>query len=230
MSVRAVLFDLDNTLVDRRAAFAVYTERLIDTFLKLGDKSERRGIAEAIRLADRNGYRPKRELYGELLRSLPFRDPAVTVEDLLRFWFAEFPGCTIPMNGAREVLTALRAQGTKLGIVTNGSGPSQHGKIDRAGLRPLIDDVIVSDEVRMKKPERGIYALALQRLGVSAAQAVFVGDHPVNDVGGAMEAGMRAVWLTGFMAPDAGMPEPDLSIRELAELPGVLEAMRQGGG
>ena len=79
MSIRAVLFDLDNTLVDRRAAFAVYTERLIDAFLVVEEDSERRAIAEAIRLADRDGYRQKRELYGELLQSLRFRDPAVTV-------------------------------------------------------------------------------------------------------------------------------------------------------
>jgi len=229
MSIRAVLFDLDNTLADRRAAFAVYTERLIDAFIEVGGGMERREIAETIRLADRNGYRQKSELYAELLQSLPFRDSSVTVEDLLTFWFAEFPGCTIAMDGAAEVLAALRGRGMKLGIVTNGSGASQRGKIDRAGFRRLVDDVIVSDEVRMKKPERGIFELALQRLGVTAGEAVFVGDHPVNDVRGAAEAGMRAVWLAGFMKPAAEGPLPERSIRKLSELPGLLTALQEGG-
>lgn len=197
MDIQAVIFDLDNTLVNRQAAFKSYSEQFIDRFTLTAHPSERAEMIEYMRVADRDGYRNKRELYQELLEKFNMKSE-VTVDQLLSYWFEQFSSCTVLMDGAEHTLQRLKAKGIKLGIITNGSIGSQHSKIDQAGLRTYFDDIIVSDEVGCKKPDQAIFKLALERLGVEAQACLFVGDHPVNDIQGASEAGLTPIWLQGF--------------------------------
>lgn len=85
----------------------------------------------------------------------------------------------------------------KLGIVTNGKETSQNTKVDVLALRPLLDVVVVSETVGVKKPDALIFKTAVEALGVAAAETIFVGDHPRNDALGAAAFGMQAVWLRG---------------------------------
>jgi putative hydrolase of the HAD superfamily len=82
----------------------------------------------------------------------------------------------------------------KLGIVSNGGSSTQRRKWRAAGLSEIIphDRVIISGEVGMAKPERGIFLLASEILSVSPEDCLHLGDHQVNDLDGARAAGMRA--------------------------------------
>jgi putative hydrolase of the HAD superfamily len=88
----------------------------------------------------------------------------------------------------------LRNHQLKLGIVTNGSIAAQEPKIQRLGLAALMDTVLISEREGVRKPEAEIFNRALDRLGVDAASAWFVGDHVDADIRGASEAGLTAVW------------------------------------
>jgi Haloacid dehalogenase-like hydrolase len=99
--------------------------------------------------------------------------------------------------GLVETLTALQAQGIRLGIVANGRAQGQHTKIARLGIRPYLSAVIISEAVQIEKPNPRIFARALAEVGCQASQAWFVGDHPVNDILGAAAAGLQPIWLTG---------------------------------
>lgn len=195
--IQAVIFDLDNTLVNRQAAFRAYSEHFINQFVSVADEADRASMLEVMRIADRDGYRHKRELYSELRQQFKIESKA-TVDELLQFWFQQFSSYTVLMDGAIELLTALKIRGIKLGIITNGSVASQHAKIEQVGLRSYFDAIIVSDEVGCKKPDRKIFELAVARLDTQPHVCMFVGDHPVNDVQGAREAGLQPVWLQGF--------------------------------
>jgi putative hydrolase of the HAD superfamily len=87
--------------------------------------------------------------------------------------------------------------GVKLGIITNGSISEQSKKIEKLNIRSYFDSVIISDAVSIKKPDRRIFQLSLDELGVNAEEAIYVGDHPSNDVVGALDAGLDAIWLKG---------------------------------
>ncbi|MNN73951.1 Pyrimidine 5'-nucleotidase YjjG [compost metagenome] len=62
-------------------------------------------------------------------------------------------------------------------------------------LRHFFDAIIVSGDLGIKKPDERIYRIALERLGASAEETVIVGDHPVNDIWGAAQLGIRGIWL-----------------------------------
>ena len=107
--------------------------------------------------------------------------------------------------GVRELLEALRGR-VKIGVVTNGPSARQRGKLERFGLRPnALDALAISEEVGATKPAKAIFAFALARLGVAPDRATMIGDSWENDVLGALGSGMAAVWLNRYCRdrPDA---------------------------
>lgn len=222
VQIKAVIFDLDNTLVDRKNAFKKYTEQFIDEFVIITESTNRADITEYIRVADQDGYRKKRELYEELMMNLTMKND-VTVDKLLDYWFSEFFKCTVLMDGAIDLLKELKLRQVKLGLITNGSIQSQNAKIDQVRIREYFDDVIVSDEVQLKKPDKRIFEMAIERLGVEPESSLYIGDHPVNDIKGATNAGLSAVWYKGFMEWDKTIEEPKYIINGLSDLIKILE-------
>jgi HAD superfamily hydrolase (TIGR01549 family) len=101
---------------------------------------------------------------------------------MIEYWFSEVFKCSILMNGAAEVLDCLKAQGIKLGVITNGSIHEQNAKIDAVGIRHYFDTIIISDEVGFKKPDPQIFRLALKNLNTTAEKSWFIDDHPTNDI------------------------------------------------
>ena len=124
----------------------------------------------------------------------------------------------------KEVLTSLRER-ARLGVCSNFTHtPTAHRVLDRAGLASLMDAVVVSEEVGFRKPRPEIFRAALDRLGVSAAETLHVGDNLAADVGGAAALGMPSVWLTRRIADpvralrDHTGPPPGRRVRDLSEL------------
>ncbi len=99
--------------------------------------------------------------------------------------------------GVREALERLRAAGLALAVVSNSEGTIEQMLLE-IGLRPLFDAVVDSTVVGFTKPDPRIFAVALERLGVAAADALMVGDSPSADVDGAHAAGLGAALLDPY--------------------------------
>lgn len=126
------------------------------------------------------------------------------------------------MPGARETLEALRPT-FRLGLLTNGDSRVQRGKLERSGLAPFFDAVVVSGEEGIGKPEPAVFQRLLSRLGVSAAEAAMVGNSLRRDIAGANAAGLAAaVWLCIEGAEEFAQATPTHVITSLADLPGAL--------
>ena len=97
-------------------------------------------------------------------------------------------------DGALDTIHELSAQGFITGIITNGIETIQLAKVQQMALQEKVDHVIVSAQARQHKPHQPVFDLALSKAGVSAAQAWQVGDHAVNDVAGAIRAGMSGLF------------------------------------
>jgi HAD superfamily hydrolase (TIGR01509 family) len=98
------------------------------------------------------------------------------------------------IKGVPETLKSLKAMGYKLGIVTDTANPV-HVKLswfERGGFGNVWDSIISSHEIGVEKPDPRIYAAALQQLGLSAHQAVFVG-HSQEELDGAGALGMKTI-------------------------------------
>jgi FMN hydrolase / 5-amino-6-(5-phospho-D-ribitylamino)uracil phosphatase len=118
-------------------------------------------------------------------------------------------------------LDALRAD-YRLGLLSNGSRLPE-----TVGLAPYFESVVFAQDHRVAKPDKGIFEVVERELGVGPEACVLVGDHPVNDVAGAHNAGWRSVWIDrdgAVLFPDDG-PRPDAVVGALTELPEVLRGL-----
>ena len=186
--LRIALFDLDNTLVDRQTAFGRWAASF----------ASRRGMdGDAVawlRAADHDGFATRHDLFSRARRHFGLDQPVTELIAEYRAGYFEFfePDPTV-----LAVLQMLRDAGWRIGVVTNGPG-TQHEKIRRAGLAPLLDGCCISDELGMEKPDRRIFDEAVRRCaGEDGGHGTvwMIGDTPIADIAGGRAAGLRTAWL-----------------------------------
>lgn len=122
-----------------------------------------------------------------------------------------------------EVLPTLEtlSKTFTLGVITNGNAD-----VRRLGLAHYFAFALCAEDLGIGKPDPAPFVEALKRGNVDAGAAVHVGDHPDDDIGGAQQAGMRAIWYNPAGKPwDAPIP-PDAEISSLTQLPDVLRKWR----
>jgi len=190
--IRAVFFDFDGTLYDRDAAIIRIAEL---QFEKFGDQFlhvDQSTFVESVVALDHHGHGRPMGFHQRLTEQLGF--PARIADELEAYFRSEYPRCCRIEEDTLTTLKTLRSQGLKLGIVTNGPTVWQSTKIDALRLSPFFDTIVISGSEGVEKPDPRIFALALERCGVVAAESMFVGDHPVADIEGAKNAGLIPVW------------------------------------
>lgn len=208
MPIQAVLFDLDNTLTHRDLTAQAYSRYLAEYYAPALARVEPEKIIEIVRRIDNGGY-PKKELltHGSigasaayaLLQELSWLNPP-SIDELAQFWFSQFGRFAVEMPDAKQVLEQLKSQGYQLAIVSNGGHDTRLNTIRGLGIEPYFDEIISSGLVGFNKPQPEIFQITAERLSVQPAQCLYIGDHPINDVQGATEAGMHALWMQGFHA------------------------------
>jgi HAD superfamily hydrolase (TIGR01662 family) len=129
---------------------------------------------------------------------------------------------TIP--GAMELLHHLVDRKIKVGVVTNGLTVLQEEKMKVCQIDNLIADVVVSEEVGFRKPDRRIFDAALKMMESKAEEIIFIGDSWATDITGAYRCGMKAIWLNryGHQCPDPTMGAEINSFLPLEDLIKVI--------
>lgn len=234
--MRAVLFDLDGTLMDHDAA------RAAGLAAHLGERHPELLPDELARL-DADWLRLETLHYDEYAagrctfqeqRRRRVRGLHATLGDVAPLdgdadeWFAGYlTHYRAAWRAFDDVLPALAALAgalpdVRLGIVTNGEGEPQRAKLAAIGLTERFPVFIASAEVGTRKPEPEIFLLACERLGVDPSASAHVGDRLDLDAHGAAAAGLRGVWLdrSGAGAAVDGV----VRIAGLRELPAALAA------
>jgi putative hydrolase of the HAD superfamily len=228
--LRAVLFDLDDTLADSTGV----EERIWHDVAAVIEQHH----AEVDRVALRVRYLEALERWYPQLAAGAIDMPTfrrVRLEDALEPWgpltdelveaytaeksrIADEIGL---VPGAVEVLRGIRALGVRVGILTNGPSHFQRRKIAATQLEGEVDAIAVSGELGVAKPEAEAYRLALELLGADPGHTAMVGDSIENDVRGAIGAGLaQAVWLAHGRQ---GTPPPGAIVAgALAEVPALL--------
>ncbi|HMO57176.1 MAG TPA: HAD family hydrolase [Roseiflexaceae bacterium] len=222
--IRAVLFDLDDTLYDLRAHWRWCLETA------LADVLAQQSQIDAAELIERAlaGHVYIRQL-SEFLRAEGIGTTAQITAAQRTYESIWFERMALPSDAAM-LLTQLQPS-YRLGLVTNGPIWTQREKIERFALGRWMEALVISEEVGVAKPDPAIFAIALQQLGIPAANALYVGDSPEFDLIGAERAGMRSIWMNRHRrVPSRRAPTPTATIRSLAELPGVLELIDQQPG
>lgn len=190
--IRAVLFDLDETMLDRNSSVRAFIHHQYGRLHDHVGHIPKTAYVERFLTLDNHGYGPKPGVYQTLIAE--YAISTITADQLVDDFRNQFDKHCVGFAHLHEMLTELRNRGLRLGVITNGFGPVQQSKIAVLGIEAYFDAVLISDVEGIKKPDPAIFDRALARLRVSAEETVFVGDHPVLDVQGAKSVGMAAIW------------------------------------
>lgn len=209
MTIKAILFDLDNTLTHRDQSIQAYSRHVLRHFtpdLVESDNQSYDKTVALIRRIDNGGY-PKKEhlthpsiaasVGHAMLQELEWSHPP-SLEVLTQFWFEQFGLSAVAMQGAKPLLQQLKAQQYRLAVISNGGHATRLKIIEGLGFHHYFDEIFSSESVGIAKPKAEIFQHACDHLGVAPKQSLYVGDHPVNDYQGARQAGLKALLLTGF--------------------------------
>ncbi len=241
--LQAVVFDLDDTLIDWSGRELDWSEvgmrnlgpvhqYLLEQGHTVPDLTElvmywtthMRAAWEAVSGPDWIAPRHDR-IMCQTLQSAGLNPASFDVQDLLRrFAWNSVPGVR-PFADTVPVLKTLRSTGLKIGLLTNASQPMwmRDRELESLGLLTYFDARITAGDVGKVKPHPAPFLAILRTLGVPPENAVYVGDRAMDDVTGAQAAGMRAVWIRHGMAElsDPAI-KPNAIIGALAELVDVL--------
>jgi HAD superfamily hydrolase (TIGR01509 family) len=231
---RAIVFDLDDTLIHQKRWILGKLERLHEAF---PDELPERGLflGEAARFVEEG---PRAQLFDELKARFGL-DPELTAQ-LVQLYRASVPRDRTVFPDVAPTLASLKRTGLKLAILTDNPPASQRQKLEASGLSAWFDVVVYSREAGAEKPSPEGFGVVAERLGIPARALVMVGDNPYRDVLGAARAGYGACYLLrragGFFNFDPSLLR-ELSVdcppfRVISTLQGLLpylEASSAGG-
>jgi HAD superfamily hydrolase (TIGR01509 family) len=230
--IKAVLFDLDDTLFDHRgcardALAAVHRshQRLREVSFDALEHAHA-GLLEELHAEVMLGRLPLETARVERFRRL--MEAAGTPPDLslaaaaAALYRDTYRAARRGTSGAAGLLAAI-APRARIAVVSNNLLEEQQDKLRTCGLDRFVDVLVVSEEAGVAKPHPAIFRITLDRLHVSPDEAVMVGDSWEADVAGARAAGIRAIWFNPLGAPT---PAGELAVTELRSLDPVDAAVR----
>jgi putative hydrolase of the HAD superfamily len=221
MIFNTILFDLDDTIHDRNRSLCKFVELFNLKYTHALDYNSKAIMKDIFFEIDRQGYRPREEMFKELQSRIPWKyKPNLT--ELIDYWNIEFPKCAEPMVNLYNVLDFFMNENVKMGIVTNGYSDFQNTKIDKLNLRKYMKTIIISEEVNIRKPNPEIFYLALSKINSNSETTLFVGDNPLLDIKGAIDAGLHSVWLSNGRVWDTKDYMPEYVINNISELKYII--------
>lgn len=223
--IQAVIFDLDDTLLDDTASThaglrALFQEHGL-TPQDFGAVSRRHTeiiefIAPALYRGEINADQARERRFALLLSEagVPAPDGRAANQLYREVYRANWKLCA----GALDLLQTLRAEGLKLALLTNYVREVQMEKIAQFGLEPYFEVMLFAGELPAPKPDARAFWAACEALGTAPARTLMVGDSLKNDVQGALGAGLKAVWFNRHEPQQKGVPD----IKTLLALPHLL--------
>lgn len=228
---KTIIFDLDNTLINYELCeYESMKKTLQEHDIFVDDEA---GLERFWEVYPEHSYRywidfvsgGKIKSIRELLVNT-FRD-ALERDDRLHELLADaywdyFCHTCIFEEGAEELLDQLKGN-YQLGIITNGISDSQGKRLRAGGIDDLFEAVVISDEVGLRKPDEGIFEIALRELNAKRHEVLYVGDSVDDDLVGAMNAGIDFCF---YNRKEVSMPEgmsAKFVIQELQELIDILK-------
>jgi putative hydrolase of the HAD superfamily len=246
--IKAVIFDLDDTLID----WSGQTKRHSEVVRPHIDNMYHYLVAGGHLLPDPDAFalcfhetvsaqwESARETWTGIsfenalsacLATLGINPEGIDLAAVMRAYdVQQFPGVEL-FPDTIPVLETLLKKGYKLGLVTNSMMPMWMRDVELLAydLLPYLDVRVSSGDIGYMKPHPAIFEHTTDLLGISPEEAVFVGDRPVNDIAGANEAGMISVLITPpHLNRELNGVQPDYIIERLSDLIPILDKLEEG--
>lgn len=219
-----VIFDLDDTLCDyagvKVRALAEVAVSVAEAGCDPDSYMQRYRDKEPGLFRDFASGRITRDEYRIRRFAEPFDrsidDPTAYSRQLNDLYMEIANGSVDLFEDVEPALRAIEADRIVCAILTNGPSDGQRTKLNRSGLDRMIEHVYISEEIGTAKPSAAAFHKVTESLGIPREAAVMVGDSLQDDVRGALDAGLHAVWIN---RGDGGEPVQEPTIRRLTELP-----------
>jgi putative hydrolase of the HAD superfamily len=216
--IKAVIFDLDNTLVDfmrvKRAAVAGAVDSMIDAGLQT-PKDE--AIKRVFNMYDREGIEDQK-VFDKMLTQeygqIPYR---ILAAGVLGYRKAK-EGHLVLYPHVRLTVISLIRMGLKLGLVSDAPRMSVWMRLNHLGMDAFFDTVVTTDDTGKKKPDPAPFKLALSRLGVEPGESIMVGDWAERDMVGAKAIGMKTAFARYGDDFNTVNPGSDYELKDIEEL------------
>jgi putative hydrolase of the HAD superfamily len=227
--IKAVLFDIDDTLFNRELAQKLTLDLIIakhPTLLgafspaKLASAWAESDVISTVEFNSGGFIRSSRCRHFLRLLGLPLE----LTDELTAQYLTDYPALNVPLAGALELLCELKKH-LKIGVVSNSLADVQITKIKTLGISDLLSCTVLSEDLGIRKPDPRVFQYVARLLQVEASQCLFVGDSFSADIIGAKSATMQACWLQhgNRMMPENPLLQPDYIIHSLSELLPLLK-------
>ncbi|MBC5805854.1 MAG: hypothetical protein DLM53_03635 [Candidatus Eremiobacter antarcticus] len=225
-AMTAIGFDFDHTLgTDNQVERFAFVKAASDLGAAHGVAVNGLAAFEAIDREIRSFRAGQCSLEVALRRAFAATLPEAAIDHRAAERFRELAVQMVPsyvraLPGVDALLHALDDALVPYAILTNGWNPLQQRKADAVGFR---GPVLVSEDLGVRKPGAGAFAKLGEVLGVDSTDVWYVGDDPHADVGGALSAGMRAIWFDWEGRPyPAELAAPTATIHRIADVLSVV--------
>jgi putative hydrolase of the HAD superfamily len=217
-TIKAVLFDLDDTLLNRNMAVDQLFLRVIEKCYEDISDSEITDMLIKFRNYDKSAYgnSDKTKVLKPFFNEFP---PTYRLSgpEIQNFWNQHFPHCFSLDTKTIDIINSIKKL-VQVAIITNGSTHRQKAKIVNTKLNGCFDIVIISEEAGFSKPDTRIFELTLTKLEVQPEEALFVGDDLEKDIGGCQNAHIKGVWFNPHKIKNDSDIKPYAEINSMDEL------------
>ncbi len=226
--IQAIVFDLDNTLVDfmrmKEAGVEAAVEAMIDAGLKM---SKDEAYAKIFQIYDQVGIEDQKIFDRFLEVELGYVDPKILAAGIVAYRKAKDAALVLYPH-VRYTLMELLKRGLRLAVVSDAPRLQAWTRLVQVGLHHFFEVVVTFDDTGERKPSPKPFEVTLQKLGVRPDEAIMVGDWPERDITGALHLGMIAVFARygdTFGTQNSGA---HYEIDDIIELLDIVDELRRG--
>lgn len=189
--IQGIIFDYDGVLTKRYvSAYHMYQWIICSITNKEKSDLDVEEMVQTCMIWDEFGHSDKKYVFDKMKEHW-FHD--LDVSYWRTYWYEHFDAFQIVSDDAFDVLNQLHKH-YKLAILSNGFSHSQHKKISSLKLETFFDEVIVSGDYEIQKPDTRIFQISCDKLKLDPSEVAMVGDTFFTDLSGAMRIGMQPVW------------------------------------
>lgn len=191
--ISTIYFDLDNTLINRNAAFLACMQQFFDENMPNHYFKNEEFEIEKV---DQFGYTPRQEFVEWFIQY--YQPQSWDETSFWNYMHANISNFVRPISKELKTLLLSLKKQYKIGILTNGSISNQSRKIRKAQLDKIFttETIHISQQYQLSKPAPQLFELILEQWQLKPQQLLYVGDDPINDIRGAAQVGIKTAWVS----------------------------------
>jgi YjjG family noncanonical pyrimidine nucleotidase len=223
---KGIFFDADDTLFDYPSAERAALQACLDEFAVAADaaaftaayRRHNRDVWQAFERGETDQASLRVERFRRLFAELGIN--GLPLERVSTFYLDALACQPQLLPGALETIRELAAM-YPLALITNGIAAVQNKRFAASPVTPYFQSIVISEALGIAKPDPRIFAPALEKIGVEAADVLYVGDSVTSDMAGARNAGMDFCWVNPQGAPVPDGNAPVYIITAISEFPAL---------